>query len=274
MTDLILLEERKDVRLSGAANPTTSTVASIKDTYQVTTPPFELFTCVNIDGGDHEWVGSQGTKVTSIPAILSPNHADLLAMYTMEDISGSTLVDESLASNDATLLDVTTEAGKIGSTAIVGNGTSAYGSLDLTTADIETSFTFTCWVKFNGTISTSTFLSKRSGGNSFQLYMNGVLLSALMWGASPTTSSKSFSASTGVWYFIALSWDGTDIILRVDGSEQSTALTGTLDTTVDATRFMEDWHGNEADISMDQIRIFKRGLTTLELDSVYEEGTP
>ncbi len=208
-------------------------------------------------------------------SILSPNHPDLLAFYTMEDISGTTLGDDSLASNDATLANITTETGKVGATAIVGNGSTANVNLAVPTTDIETGYTFAAWVKFNGTIGLSTLWSKRDGGNATQFYMNGSSrIDALMWGANQTTTFKSFSPSTGVWYFIALSWDGSDIIIRVDASEQSSTLTGTLDTTNDNARFMDDWNSNLSDISMDQVRIFKRGLTTAELNQMEAEGSP
>lgn len=46
--------------------------------------------------------------------ITSPNHPDLIAMYTMDNISGATLFDESPNGNDGTITDATAVTGHIG----------------------------------------------------------------------------------------------------------------------------------------------------------------
>lgn len=116
MTDLSVVRERKDIPLSGAGNPTVNTVGVVGQRYQRTTAPYEMFTLtervVLAWGTFSKWVGTQGTIVD--PDILNPANANLAAMYTMDNISGATLVDESPNNIDGTIRPgVTAVAGKI-----------------------------------------------------------------------------------------------------------------------------------------------------------------
>lgn len=69
-------------------------------------------------------VGNGAQCEVSTDPILSTSHASLLAMYTMDNISGATLFDESPNSRDGTITGATTVTG------IIGDGLNFDGSND------------------------------------------------------------------------------------------------------------------------------------------------
>lgn len=81
--------------------------------------------------------------------ITSPSHPNLVVMYTMDNISGSTLVDESPNGNDGTISGATAVSGKIGN-ALQFTGHPDEVILPSISRVYTNGATQCAWVKFDG----------------------------------------------------------------------------------------------------------------------------
>jgi hypothetical protein len=279
VTDYNTLRERRDIRLSGSADPLVTTIAEVTDTYRNTTS-FEVFTCINIVGSDREWAGTQGTFVLSTPSITDPNHPDLLAFYTMDNISGSTLVDESPNNNDSTIVGATAVSGHLDNALnfttndYVDNGS---GALIPTTGD----FSVVLWFKPTNLTGTHTLLSQWQDSvtsTRFRIATSTLRLS-IRHGSGTITTGEVLTLST--YQMITVQKTGSNIetfvnSISIDGP---TAVSGTL-TSAGSLFGANSTSGSvyNANVGtflegeMDQVRIFDRALTQPEIDTIYNSG--
>ncbi|MDB4302063.1 LamG domain-containing protein [bacterium] len=112
MTDLLDYRNYGLVKFIEARSPTDSEPNAQVDDKFVNSTTGAAYSCTVATQGSQEWLGNDGLVYPV--AILATDHPNLVAMYTMDNISGATLVDETANSNDLTITGATATTGKIG----------------------------------------------------------------------------------------------------------------------------------------------------------------
>lgn len=109
------------------------------------------------------------------------------------------------------------------------------------------------------------------GENGFYFLLNGITSTLAGSPKIPTGS-----LTTGVWYHIVGTYDGSEAKIYVNGflEDTKTGLSGTIASSTDATRLGVDsagsnyWHvGN-----MDEVAMYPRALTAAEVRMLYDRG--
>lgn len=272
MSNLKSITSSKLIKLSGASDPTESVSAKIKEGYRNTTSG-ELF---STDGAGN-WYGSQNGLV--LPSILSTTHPDLVAMYTMDNISGSTLVDESPNGNDGVITEAVSATGVIGD-ALSFDGIDDYVSLP--TSSVPTGeLSFSLWVKFKTLSGDKRFLAVRQDNPvfnfpKFRLRTSGLILDAqvALSGGSTVSEFGHTEVATSQYYHIAFLINNSSAELFINGvsvgsSSGAPELNGiTIGAYIGASRNGD----TNAHVDIDQLRIFNRALTQEEITTLYNEG--
>jgi hypothetical protein len=148
------------------------------------------------------------------------------------------------------------------------------------------------WVKYNNNLATSNkyhpIVAKigPSFGDSFSLQN-------IRSGASPNggevffnvqTPNGSFNAVSGVvpsqnvWYNIVGTYDGSNVKIYIDGVlKATTSATGSINNNTELMMLGDAGYGGFSAIlngNLDEISIYSRGLTQIEVTSIYNSGTP
>ena len=148
------------------------------------------------------------------------------------------------------------------------------------------------WVKYNNNLATSNkyhpIVAKigSSFGDSFSLQN-------IRSGASPNggevffnvqTPNGSFNAISGVvpsqnvWYNIVGTYDGSNVKIYIDGVlKATTSATGSINNNNELMMLGDAGYGGFSAIlngNLDEISIYSRGLTQIEVTSIYNSGTP
>lgn len=171
--------------------------------------------------------------------------------------------------------------GVIGSSASF-NGTTQYLSRASETLGIANTWTVTAWVKPTVTIVDDYILSwtGASGQNQIQIVLDGAnKLRVVITDIGPT-NYKDYHGSTvlslNTFYHICVTWDGSNLILYVNGVAET--LTKDLDqglTMTDTSRlfYMGGSAGtNFSDVVIDEVGYANRVFTSTEIDQLYNSG--
>lgn len=196
----------------------------------------------------------------------------LVRHYTGDNVSGTTLIDETGGGN-ATLVNGPTVVAGYNGNAIQYDGTNDYATLP---ANISFSggITIAMRVKFND-LSTGALASKRDGGsnNDFQFYVppGTTRLDWLTWGVSGgiTLSTPGSVVATGVWYFLAARYDLSQKVVTVDSTDYTqTGISGAIANTASNIRIADDWFSNYHAIIVDDWLLYDRAVSDAELDTI------
>lgn len=210
--------------------------------------------------------------------------------YAFDEGAGSTLNDLSNNIYDGTT-SVTWAAGQIGQagyfdgSANVSDSDSGPEAIDFTDGE---DFTMAAWFNRDTFTSDDTIIARRTGisaaNNGYILYIDDAT-DKLTFEVSDGTDeyqleSVSTFTSTG-WHHFAVVWDqdsaaGSEIY--INGIANSAADTGTIGNIGDLsnTRVIalgaESDAGNPFDGKLDELQIYRRALTTGEIQSLYKQG--
>jgi len=202
--------------------------------------------------------------------------AGLVGYWKFDDGSGSSAVDSSVNNNTGTLINGPTWAtGRIGG-ALSFDGIN--DAVQIGTSDFNVSEgTVSLWIYANNFSSSHHFLFghlTQPWSNRIQLYTDDAAGNLdLGLGNSHTRDTNIEDMDTQRWYNIALSWDGTNYVVYVDGTAKATGTyTGlsTLTTYADIGN-----NGNSSDRSesfnglIDEVRFYNRALNASEILSLY-----
>jgi len=235
---------------------------------------------------------SLATKLQMVAAgglnpILNPNNPDLIVMYTMDNISGSTLVDENPNGNDSTI------TGAIAVPGLIGNALDFDGINDLTDRASITGF------PGSGHFSVSIWVKPGILTGSHQIFGIG--------GDTGNITLGSYLAHTSGGYFVAVNdanggftdpaqalistpvdtiWDHVVGVFPIaSGGTGKIYLNEVLKDTFVSSQVINDTNGplrlgrrtqiggaNFFDGGMDLARIFKREVIQSEVSALYNGG--
>jgi hypothetical protein len=241
---------------------------------------------------------SIGTTIPSadgLDPILDPNNPDLLAFYTMDNISGATLFDESPNSVDGTITGATAVPGQIGNALDFPVATDNVNMGDVASLNFGSGqdFTLCAWVNTSDSTKNKVIIDKRD--NIEPQPEAGWFLAVLTDGRLAAFAAKDFVSGTaqanstttvddGTWHFCVAQFDRDDVIkVYIDnGSAEGNVSmapvgAGSLANTGD---FMIGLNSSQmvstsvSDMigSIDQVRIFNRLLTSDERTALFNGG--
>ena len=230
-------------------------------------------------------MGSAGNGV----AITDPNHPDLVAFYTMDNISGSTLVDETPNNHDGTMNNSPTSvAGKINNALRfdgVDQNVSVAPASTIGVSPTDGSIAF--WFKTSEATVLHTPIAVRTANTTPTTSQTEHLLFILESSGQVRARSGGtdvFSVASGfndgAWHFVVVNKDsGNTLELFIASvSDNSTSISAiasghnigiTLGSNLNTNTsvFTQFYDGD-----LDQFRYFNRILTQDEIDTLYNAG--
>lgn len=210
-------------------------------------------------------------------AATAPDSADCEQYYKMEDAT------DEVGSNDLTISGATS-----GSTGKINNCYDFDGTNDqaiaATPTNSYTAYSISAWVKAdsvsgNRTIATSRIDTVGNGDGMLIIVISGVPRLLVKVAASVGQIDATTTLSTGTWYHIVGTWDGTNYKIYVDGTLENTgSKSGTMTTATTlclgahrtaSTSYQEYWDG-----LIDEVGTFDVGLTADNVEYLYNSGSP
>lgn len=219
--------------------------------------------------------------------ILDTDHPDLVAMYTMDNVSGSTILDESPNGYNGTDTLGAFTAGVIGNCINYGGSGQANFDTDWTT-DLAGDFAISGWIRRDTASNGNTHLmfsglTPNTGNPLIQLYnLNSSTAQLLVRNDAGTLGpvlNCPLTVAEGFQYIVIQRSGSTLEIYKAAVLQDSgtwTPSTTTLERFVLGAGYNDD-SGSQAyvgncDGSYDQTRVFNRALTEDEINTLYFEG--
>lgn len=222
--------------------------------------------------------------------ILDTDHPNLIAMYTMDNITGATLVDESPNGNDSTITGAVAATGKIGN-ALSFDGTNDKVVLEsVGQVFTNTAGAVSAWVYTDDTGSAINTIYEYNTSNVDTQYLGAYVETdgtVKMHRERGSTSAQwSFgTVSRNAWHHFVFACDGSEYYCWVDGAPRSQSLVVGSDndkvwfgTLSGPTRFSQAFIQRNTigplyyKQKQDQVRVFDRELTQEEITALYFEG--
>jgi hypothetical protein len=224
--------------------------------------------------------GQAVVAITVNPAGPPPPPPGLVAAYSFNEGSGTTLIDRTGFGRTGTVSGATwSTAGRNGGALSFDGINDIVTIADHNSLDLTTGMTLEAWVRPSTVSNTRTVLMKnRSGGMAYALLAGDP--ASLPAGYVRTTSDQNVTGAAAigvnVWTHLALTYDGTTLRLYVGGVEvASRALSGSMVVTTNALTM----GGNTLGVGyfqglIDDVRIYNRALTATEVQSDIATAVP
>ena len=206
-----------------------------------------------------------------------PPPAQLVAAYSFNEGTGTTVADASGHGNTGTVSNTTwATAGHTGS-ALSFNGTNAWVTVpDSASLDLTTGMTLEAWVKPTQPGGWQTALLKENSAQTeldYGLYAStdtGPPSAHVLTGTPPDTFQRATTTpAAGTWTHIAATYDGSTLTIYVNGTaEQTKTVNGPITTSNDPLRIggnntWGEWFAGQ----IDDIRIYNHALTPTQLQT-------
>lgn len=291
-SNITLESDEVSLSIESSENHTTSLTEWKNGTNEITTSVTangDIIAIETITGEEviTELITSSATLVGKTP---TTEDVDIVGYWKMDEGSGSTLLDESVNSNNGTITGTTYAGiGAFGYDAddsITFNGTSSdvitvpsHSSLDITGEEISVAL----WMKTTATNDNRPLVSKSSATqNNYNLRTAtnaqglGKMSFVITTSGGNTALASTSTVNDGEWHHVVGVYDGIKMYIYIDGEEDaSVAKTGTLVTVVsDLVLGRYSISGSTAyyNGSMDNVVIYKRALTPDEVEQQYLAG--
>jgi len=258
------------VQLTGTATTYSDTGLSASTTYSYQVRALDA-------AGNLGPVSNTATAVTK--AGVAPS---LAAAYGFEEGSGSTTADASGVGNTGTLLNATwTTSGKYGD-ALVFNGANARVNVpDSASLHLSTGMTLEAWV--NPASSTSAWRDVIYKGND-NYYLEasstagGVPVGGGTFGGGAAEAKAASALTTGTWTYLAVTYDGANVRLYVNGTlTATTPKTGAIATSTNQLQIGGDSiYGQYFNGLIDEVRVYNAALgpAQIQTDMATPIGVP
>lgn len=169
----------------------------------------------------------------------------LVAWYPHVAGSGSTLYDYSGNSNNGTINGATWRKNVNGFYTLDYDGANDYVSVpDSSSLDISSSLSVCFWVRSENTSSFKDFITRAGSASASATWSSdtyswairhsnsGEIQGGVVISGSDTRCNSGINMTTNTWYHVAMTYDGSNIRIYVNGSlENTTAASGTIEQT-------------------------------------------
>ena len=208
-----------------------------------------------------------GASSTSVGA------TGLVAAYSFNESSGSTVLDPSGNGNNGTISNAyRTSDARYGS-ALSFNGKSSMVTVpDSSSLDLTNTMTLEAWVKPGNTLGTAwktIVLKEQTGELVYGLYANSKqrVPAGIAYSGGERTSWGTSQLPIGVWTHVATTYDGSAVRLYVNGNLVSTtSATGSMPVSGGALRIGGNSIWNEWFYGkIDEVRVYNRALASSEI---------
>jgi hypothetical protein len=203
----------------------------------------------------------------------SGSPSGLVAAYAFSEGSGSTVADASGNGNTGTISNATwTTAGKYGN-ALVFNGTNALVTVnDAASLHLTTAMTLEAWVKPSVVNSAWRDVIYKGNDNYFLEATSdegGVPGAGATLGSSDVVTFGTSVLGTNAWAHLAMTYDGTALLLYVNGVlVSSLPQTGNIATSANPLQIGGDSiFGQYFNGTIDEIRVYNTTLTQAQIQS-------
>ncbi|MCF1750127.1 LamG-like jellyroll fold domain-containing protein [Mariniradius sediminis] len=210
--------------------------------------------------------------------------AGLVGYWTMEEGSGSRLLDQSPNSNHLNLQNLSGtswEAGVNGSAVGLNGNSNSFATISHNSSlSIPNAITISAWVKPN-LLHRGTILYK-SAGNGFEFWLDsdGQLEFRLNRSTNGSTyrlrSNFNYGSSLRKWIHVAATFDGSTCKIYINGVEDKSVTYNpfTIGTTsgnliLGALGTIQRWQG-----AMDEVRLYNRALSLQEINMAMQNSGP
>jgi hypothetical protein len=215
---------------------------------------------------------SQARDVTAMFTATTPAGTDLVAAYSFNEGSGTTVADASGKGHTGTITGARwTSAGKYGSALNFDGRNDVVTINDSSLLDLTNGLTVSAWVYPTTSSGTRTVvLKERSGGMAYGLYANDSTsrpAGQVNTGGNDAGAVGANALPLNTWSHLATSYDGTALTLFVNGVQVgSRALSGAIVTSTGMLRIGGNgvW-GQYFKGRIDEVRIYGRPLTGAEI---------
>jgi len=211
---------------------------------------------------------------TSTPVAPAAQPAGLVAAYSFDETSGTTVTDVSGNNNTGTLGATVTRStqGRFGG-ALVFNGDSSVTVPNSASLNLTTGMTLEAWVFPTASTSWATTLMKENAqGLAYSLYASSSANRPIVYfntGASTTRHhylSGPAALPLNTWSHLAATYDGVTLRLYINGAQVSSQPhTGSIIATTGALRIGGYAAGEFFRGLIDEIRIYNRALSPSEI---------
>ncbi len=198
-----------------------------------------------------------------------------VAYYPFDTANGASVADISASNNTATAFNGASNDDGLRGSAMRFDGINDYVSAPSTAALNPTSaITVSAWINAsNWSGGNRRILQKGLTDNQYRLTAENGTLKFHLAGVTGGTLTAALP-STGVWHHIAGTYDGTTIRLHVDGAvvaqqAASGAIAATSDPLFIGTKNSTATPGDYFKGSIDDARVYARGLSIAEVQSLY-----
>ncbi len=209
--------------------------------------------------------------------------SDLRAYYPLDNGSGTTATDASTNGNNGTLTNGPTwTTGQIGG-AVSFDGSDDYIGLPAKVFGIMPKGTASFWVKGTNYTAGQHFIYEEGASfNNFAAVWPSSSSSSMTLnvGGNTAINTTKTNFSTGTWYQIAISWDGTTANVYVDGALDKSVAHGYSPSTTNGGlpqigRYLAGGSGGGYfNGSVDEFRVYARVLSAEDIAELYRLVTP
>ncbi|SIO61560.1 Mo-co oxidoreductase dimerisation domain-containing protein [Singulisphaera sp. GP187] len=224
-------------------------------------------------------IGKPSASVSENVTLMPTSATGLVAEYNFDAGSGTTLTDLSGQNNNGTISNATwTTSGHTGS-ALAFNGTNSWVTVaNSSSLNLSSAMTLEAWVKPTSITNPSPLLFREGAGNSaYSLYgayksVPSIYINHNITGELSAPAYQSLATNT--WSHVAATYDGSTLLLYVNGVRvsQATGVT-TLSSSGGALRIGGDsTFGEFFNGLIDDVRIYNRSLSMAEIQA--DMGTP
>ncbi|KAH8063972.1 concanavalin A-like lectin/glucanase [Aureococcus anophagefferens] len=209
--------------------------------------------------------------VTPLPTHVS--HSTLIAHYSFDDGEA----EDDYGGLDGTIHGATPTTGHDGSGALAFDGTNDYVEFpSAVTADIlgSSARTVCLWAAVDA-FDEGGFFQYGSINSAYASYAlrsspTAGSVAAQFWGGD--TSAAIGGDDDGGWHHYCLTYDGSDWVLYIDGSQAATAALA-LDTGSDTSFELGVWSGNFFSGSIDEVYVYSSALDAASIEVLYNAVT-
>jgi hypothetical protein len=224
-----------------------------------------------------EYVDSRSAAVLTAAAVQAAAIPNLVAAYSLNEATSTTIFDNSGNTNNGTLLNGPTwVTGKYGSGVNFDGSNDFVQIADSASLDIAGPGTFSAWVKlgalnrWHGVVAKGNVNDDGRGQNyAIEITNTNDIQCFIGNGTAVNSVTSSTALPLNQFTHIACTWDGTSIKLYINGV-LNTSATQTITPAANTSALYLGQYGGSVDQmlgALDEVRIYNRALTATEIQS-------